>query len=385
MIGSFYEFFCGGGMARLGLGSDWHCLMANDIDIKKAETYIANFGNREILMKDVYTLQKEELLGSPTLAWASFPCQDLSLAGNRSGLSGKRSGVFWGFWSAINALQYNDRAPPFLVLENVCGTLTSNGGNDFKEICEAISLLGYSLGAFVVDGVYFVPQSRPRVFFLCVDNRINVDEFFNRQSAASIFFPQTLLTAVEQLPSNLSAKWRWWKLPVPKLRQLRLEELIEQSVDECLWHSKEQTEKLLNMMSAANLSKVNAAIRENRRIVGTLYKRTRIENGSRIQRAEVRFDGIAGCLRTPGGGSSRQSIVIVEQGTVRSRLLTVREASRLMGVPEDYKIPQNYNDGYHVFGDGLVVPVVEFIKNHLLNPMSKKVHQHLAFQYIASE
>jgi DNA (cytosine-5)-methyltransferase 1 len=98
--------------------------------------------------------------------------------------------------------------------------------------------------------------------------------------------------------------------------------------------------------------------------------RTRREQqGKRSQRAEIRFDDVAGCLRTPVGGSSRQSIMIVDGETVRSRLLAPREAARLMGLPETYKLPKNYNEAYHLSGDGVVVPVVRFLANHILEPM----------------
>lgn len=91
----------------------------------------------------------------------------------------------------------------------------------------------------------------------------------------------------------------------------------------------------------------------------------------KTQRAEVRFDESSGCLRTPAGGSSRQTVLLVEGGRVRSRLLSPREAARLMGVPEDYPLPSNYNEAYHLFGDGLVVPVVSWLEQHLLRPLAR--------------
>jgi len=104
--------------------------------------------------------------------------------------------------------------------------------------------------------------------------------------------------------------------------------------------------------------------------VGAVYKRTRAdENGERRQRAEVRFDDIAGCLRTPVGGSSRQTILAVDGENVKSRLLSPREAARLMGLPDSYLLPRNYNDAYHLAGDGLAVPVVRFLAANLLEPL----------------
>jgi DNA (cytosine-5)-methyltransferase 1 len=89
----------------------------------------------------------------------------------------------------------------------------------------------------------------------------------------------------------------------------------------------------------------------------------------RAQRAEVRFDEIAGCLRTPGGGSSRQTIIVVHGNKVRSRLLSPREAARLMGLPDEYVLPKNYNDAYRLMGDGVAVPVVSHLSRYLLEPL----------------
>ena len=105
-------------------------------------------------------------------------------------------------------------------------------------------------------------------------------------------------------------------------------------------------------------------------MVGGLYRRIRPDaDGKRIQRAEVRFDDVAGCLRVPAGGSSRQTIVIVEGALVRSRLLSPREAARLMGLSDDYLLRNNCNDAYGLMGDGVAVPVVRFLAAHILEPV----------------
>ena len=61
--------------------------------------------------------------------------------------------------------------------------------------------------------------------------------------------------------------------------------------------------------------------------------------------------------------------MIVEGNDVRSRLLSPREAARLMGLSEKYILPKNYNDAYHLAGDGVVVPVVRFLSAQLLEPL----------------
>ena len=124
------------------------------------------------------------------------------------------------------------------------------------------------------------------------------------------------------------------------------------------------------MMSGVNLSKIEAARSQGRRIAGTVYKRTRLDaNGLKAQRAEVRFDDVAGGLRTPAGGSSRQIVLLVDGGSVKSRLLSSRETARLMGLPDDYELPENYNEAYHLTGDGVVAPVVRHLSEHIFEPI----------------
>ena len=126
-------------------------------------------------------------------------------------------------------------------------------------------------------------------------------------------------------------------------------------------------------MSPVNRAKVDAASKAGRRVVGSIYRRTRLdENGNRVQRAEIRFDDVAGCLRTPAGGSSRQVIMLVKGKSIRSRLLSPREAARLMGLPEEYELPTNYNEAYHLAGDGVAVPVVRFLSESILEPLLRE-------------
>src|SRR5271157_2866277 len=146
MLPDFYEFFAGGGMVRAGLGPEWRCLFANDLDHKKSRIYRENWGGGELKTADVGTLTLKDLPGKASLAWASFPCQDLSLAGGGAGLKGNRSGTFWPFWKLMEDLVAADRAPHIITLENVCGALNSHGGKDFATLCGSFEQLGYLVG-----------------------------------------------------------------------------------------------------------------------------------------------------------------------------------------------------------------------------------------------
>ena len=367
---SFYEFFAGGGMARAGLGKGWECLLANDIDGKKGASYAANWGDDHLKIEDVGRLKTADPPGIADLAWASFPCQDLSLAGDYAGLKGERSGTFWLFWRLMKALADEKRAPSLIVLENVCGALTSHDGKDFALIGGALAEAGYRFGAVVIDAAWFVPQSRPRLFIVAVQEGRTIPGALTKDQPDSLWHPANLVGAYEKLPQQLKGAWLWWNLPAPPARKAKLADIVEDDPQGVEWHSPEETRRLLAMMSPLNRKKVQQAKRMGRRMVGGVYKRTRVdEDGNRAQRAEIRFDDVAGCLRTPVGGSSRQSIMIVEGEKVRTRLLSPREAARLMGLPERYKLPENYNEAYHLAGDGVVVPVVRFLANRILEPL----------------
>ena len=369
----FYEFFAGGGMARAGLGPAWTCLFANDIDPSKASSYIRNWGDSELAVQDVALLTTDHIPGFADLAWASFPCQDLSIAGMGAGLKGARSGTFWPFWRLVQSLNNEGRRPAIVVLENVCGALTSHDGADFRSLVKALRLEGYRPGALVIDAALFLPHSRPRLFVIGVRDDIGINRDLISQSPLEPFHTPALRTAHAALSKDDRKAWIWWNLPSPPQRSVRLADVIEDKPSGVDWHTPQQTQTLLDMMSPVNLAKVGKARTMKRPIVGTLYKRTRVNaDGLRRQRAEVRFDDIAGCLRTPGGGSSRQTIILVHANKIKTRLLSPRETARLMGLPENYTLPQNYNEAYHITGDGVAVPVVRHLAQHIIEPLLRE-------------
>jgi DNA (cytosine-5)-methyltransferase 1 len=372
---TFYEFFAGGGMARAGLGARWKCLFANDFDFKKSATYEDNWGKKSILTKDVAKVETKDIPGNAGLAWASFPCQDLSLAGMGAGLRGDRSGTFWPFWNLIKGLRAEKRGPRVIVLENVCGTLTSHEGKDFTAIADALSAEGYRYGAVVIDAVEFVPQSRPRLFIIAVAEGVKIPDGLTSDTASLVRHPKALQTAYRRLEGKSKEQWLWWRLPAPPRRNTRFADLVEENPASVSWHSAAETAKLIDMMSDLNHDKVRLAKKWGQLLVGTIYKRTRLDDeDEKVQRAEIRFDDIAGCLRTASGGSSRQLILVVKGDSIRSRLLSSREAARLMGLPEEYKLPKTYNEAYHLTGDGVVVPVVRYLALNLLEPILLENH-----------
>lgn len=362
---SFYEFFAGGGMARLGLGARWRCAFANDFDPLKAQTYRDNFADAaaHLLEGDVWRLSAADLPGAVDLAWASSPCQDFSLAGARAGLAGGRSSAFFGFWRLMQGLAAEGRAPRVIVIENVSGLLTSHGGGDFAALGEALAAEGYSFGALEIDAAAFLPQSRARVFVIATRSPPPADLV-----GESPFHTRSVKAAAARLAPALAARWIWWRAAGPASRNADLAALLEPD-DAVEWHSAARTARWLELMAPLHSARLEALRSRGERAVGAVFRRMRTQDGRRVQRAEIRFDGLAGCLRTPRGGSSRQVILVVEGGQTRTRLLTPREAARLMGLADGYRLPRAATGALHVVGDGVATPVVRWLAQQVLEPL----------------
>jgi len=357
------EFFAGAGLARLGLDG-WRTVFANDIDPIKAMAYQANFDDEGFRLDDIWSLSSGDLPGGRAdLAWASSPCQDLSLAGSRRGLSARRSGAFWGFWRLIEALGAQGRAPRLIVIENVTGLLTSNGGEDFRTLADLLADHGWWFGALEMDAALWLPQSRPRLFIVATR-----DAAPGAGGPVAPFHSRGVIAAHAGLSDRARAAWRWWDVPAPPMRNADLASVLDPD-DTADWLDPARTQALLSQLGSLHRHRLSVAAASGERRVGAAFRRVRLEHGAKVQRVEVRFDGLAGCLRTPAGGSSRQYLIVAEAGRVRARFLTPREAMRLMGAGDDYRLPGSVTAGLKLAGDGVAVPVVRALSEGLLKPL----------------
>ena len=194
---------------------------------------------------------------------------------------------------------------PVSLRSRITGLLTSNDGRDFAAICDAIAEGGYLFGAVVVDASHFIPQSRERVFIITAHRTLPIPAELLAEGSSGPWLPPALLKAHGALSPAARDAWLWWRLPSPPARALTFADIIEDPPQGVQWHTAAETARLLEMMAPAHQAKVADAKTAGRRMVGGLYKRIRPDgNGGKIQRAEVRFDGVAGCLRVPGGGSA---------------------------------------------------------------------------------
>ncbi|HBL51412.1 MAG TPA: DNA (cytosine-5-)-methyltransferase [Firmicutes bacterium] len=338
---TMHEFFAGSGLVAYGLKGMFRPVWANDICPKKAAVYKANFAANHFVLDDIKNISGAELPYAH-LSWASFPCQDLSLAGSLGGIDAKRSGLIWEW---LRILEEMPNPPALLLIENVAGLLSAKSGANYTKLHYSLLKLGYRSGAMLIDASHFVPQSRPRVFIIAVRKDISIPSELQDTG------PNWLHNKAAADLGRVLPEWIWWRANKPARRKTHLADVIDFSLP----YDKDDTLKLITPRHQEKLDSSD-------NIIATGYRRTR--HGKQCM--ELRFDGVAGCLRTPEGGSSKQFVIVKKNGELHARLLSPREAARLMGAPDTYNLPDTYNDGYKAMGDAVALPVATFVGREFL-------------------
>jgi DNA (cytosine-5)-methyltransferase 1 len=360
------EFFAGFGLMRLaledlGVEHAW----ANDIDPAKADAYRANFGDRHFVLGDVRDVPASSI-PAVDIATASFPCIDLSLAGARRGLGsatapkGTRweSSMFWEFARLIEEM--GDRRPPVTLCENVYGFVASHGGRDLREAIAALNGLGYSCDVLAIDARHFVPQSRPRVFIVGMQEP-PASTTINQPSEARPAWAASLHENSDGLRLHTLA------LPPLPVGPSTLAGYVEDlSPEDSRWWPADRLQRFLESLTLIQRDRLAGLQASPEKVWRTAYRRTR--HGRAVW--EIRGDGIAGCLRTARGGSSKQALVEVDDGAVRVRWMTPLEYARLMGAPR-YILPDRPNQAFFGFGDAVCVPVVRWLCEHYIVPAAR--------------
>ncbi len=354
---TFIDFFAGSGLVTQGARHACVPVWSNDICPKKAACYTANHGD------DHFHLGSIEQVSGTTIphgdiVWASFPCQDLSLAGKMGGLAASRSGLFWEWLRVLDEMPIK---PSVIALENVVGLLSANGGEDFRMLHQALRDRSYKVGPMLLDARLWVPQSRPRIFVVAVLDSQDTTSF--EDHGPNWLHPELVLKAMGPLGDST-----FWSLPRPKNRPKTLSDTVE-------WDAPVfdivRRNALLSLVAPRHQELLGKLPSETRAVFPG-YRRTR--NGRQV--LELRFDNTSGCLRTAEGGSSRQFLVLHDRGNWDARLITTREAARLMGAPESFRLSSSYNEAYSAMGDAVVVPVVKHLVDHLLVPLANSQRYH---------
>lgn len=359
------EFFAGIGLVRLALETEGaEVVWANDIEPIKQKMYVDNFGDEGFVLGDVGGVRGVDI-PDVELATASFPCTDLSLAGNRAGLNGRESGTLWHFTRIIDEME--DRKPSVVLLENVPGLITSRGGKDLYDLIQRLNGLGYTCDVFIADAAWFVPQSRQRVFIIGTLFPVEpisewplsplrperLVKFSQRYTGLNLFtsdmpppaeIPQSFGDVVERLPSS-----------------------------DALWWDEERLARFESSLAPIHQDRFQELKHGSSLNWRTAYRRTRHGKAT----WEIRQDHIAGCLRASRGGSSKQAVVEGGRGQIRVRWMTPREYARLQGVPDSFRIDGvSPNQAQFGFGDAVCVPLIRWIIQHGLEAQLSKEHAH---------
>ncbi|MFO0819411.1 MAG: DNA cytosine methyltransferase [Pirellulales bacterium] len=368
---TFAEFFAGIGLMRIGLeksGQRWKCMFANDLDETKRRIYAGHFGSSidEVDGSDVHVLSAASM---PTvdLATASFPCTDLSVAGAQAGIRSGESSAFWGFQRVLNEMGA-ERRPPVVLIENVVGFLTSHGGRDFRDALLALNQLGYRVDPFILDARWFVPQSRQRMFVVGVLPHL-ADGDDGRNVAESRIRPGKLTAFIRSHASEID--WSIRELPEPPLKaEKSLKSIVQDPpIGHDDWWNATRVDYFYNQMFPRHQEWIDKRRHASTYHYATAFRRVRPQDdGTKRSMAELRTDGIAGCLRTPKGGSARQILVRVGRGRLDVRLLSADECASLMGA-DGYRMVGTLNQALFGFGDAVCVDAVSWIATNYLHPL----------------
>lgn len=350
------EFFAGIGLARLGLESAGaKVVWANDNDPNKTLLYASHFGEKDshYIERDIAEIAGDDI-PDIDIAWSSFPCTDLSLAGQRRGINGgTRSSTFWQFTRIMDEM--GDRRPPVIAVENVVGFATSHGGDDLAQAITELNRLDYSVDVLTLDARRFVPQSRPRLFLIA-----SLEPPLDVADPGSELRPDWLQTPF----GDTTLRTHRAELPAPPAPMTSgLHDVLERSGD---WWGVERTAAFVGSLSGLQADRLELLRKAQRVTYRTAYRRTR--NG--VATWEVRADDIAGCLRTARGGSSKQAVVRVGRGSVKVRWMTALEYARLMGAGNYELASARPSQALFGFGDAVCVPAVGWLSKNYLVPLA---------------
>ncbi len=170
--------------------------------------------------------------------------------------------------------------------------------------------------------------------------------------------------SLRQLYETFELPTGWAAIPFdpPNPNAPTLADVIDTDDDQDWWDEK-ATRKHYDSMEAPSKARVDAVIRKGATAVGAAFRRTR--RGK--TRCEVRFD-MAGCLRTPKGGSAKQIVVVIAGGALKMRWMSAREYARLQGA-DDFNITVPRIQAMYGFGDAVCVPAIRWIDRNILTPL----------------
>lgn len=334
---STVDLFAGIGGIRMGFeASGGHCVMTSEWNQFSKKTYLENFPDSAPFVGDIVQFPASEVPDHDVLL-AGFPCQPFSIAGVSKKISLGRA---HGFEDLTQGTLFFDVAriiaekrPAAFLLENVKNLLSHDKGNTFTVILKTLrEELGYEVHYKVIDGGHFTPQHRERILI--------------------VGFAE---------PTDFS----WDDLDLPSERPT-LGSILHRT-DGTESYLPHDGDRFFDHASRAVQPKFTLTPRLWEYLQGYAKKHKAAGNGFGFGLVTA-----ASVTRTLSARYYKDgSEILLSQGeTDRPRRLTPRECARLMGFPDDYRIPVSDTQAYRQFGNSVVVPVMaevaRVMKPHIL-------------------
>jgi DNA (cytosine-5)-methyltransferase 1 len=337
------DLFAGIGGIRTGFAAHGGtCVFTSEWNDFSKKTYLENYKHPHKFVGDITTYSAKDVPDHDVLL-AGFPCQPFSIAG----VSKKNSlGRAHGFLDLTQGTLFFDVAriidekrPAAFLLENVKNLISHDKGNTFRIILKTLQdELGYEVHYKVVDGGHFTPQHRERILI--------------------VGFAE---------PTNFT----WDDLDLPQSRPLLgtilhktdgTEPFIEHDGDRYFDHDQSRVQSKFTL--TANLWTYLQAYAKKHKEAGNGFGFGLVNENSVSRTLSARYykDG---------------SEILLSQGDdARPRRLTPRECARLMGYPDEFRIPVSDTQSYRQFGNSVVVPVIDevarIMKPHILSVIAAK-------------
>jgi DNA (cytosine-5)-methyltransferase 1 len=322
----FIDLFAGIGGIRAGLEAvGGSCVYTVEFDRWAMQTYSANFGevgpDGERIPeppRDIYDVKVEDIPAYDLLA-AGFPCQPFSIAGVSKNLSlGREHG--WNhaksgnlFFQIARLIQDAPTPPRVLFLENVKHLMRHDKGNTYKVIKATLEDLGYTVSSTVIDASPWVPQRRQRTFIIGLHRDVYGEQQF-------------------EFPPDESYPPKPWPMLASVLEPGHVDD--KYTLTPHLWEYLQEYAR--KHQAAGN---------------GFGFGKFGPEDTARTLSARYYKDG---------------SEILIQTDKAQPRRLTPRECARLMGYPEDFVIPVSDTQAYKQFGNSVVVPVIKFVGEALV-------------------
>lgn len=304
---TFIDLFAGMGgfwLAFESLGAK--CVYSSEWDAEAQHTYEINFG--EVPAGDI-TKVDENSIPDHDILCAGFPCQAFSISGKLLGFEDSRGTLFFDIARIVKA-----KRPAVIFLENVKNLRAHDAGRTFKVIQNTLEELGYNVYHKVLSAVdYDVPQIRERIYIVCFRADLNIQSFQFPEPIPLMTFVEHCLLPDSEIPAELYLKHEGKFRLVSKLDDVYCEEPVR-------------------------LGYINSGCQ-----------------GERIYSPK----GVAITLSAYGGGKfAKTGGYYINK---RCRRLHPRECARLMGYPDTYILPENFNTAYQQLGNSVVVDVLQYI------------------------